>query len=83
MLTEKPWVIHSRIGTHRVTMRPKMTYDGPRNSMVIINGDRETVVSLPQQATITQEEARQTYELLEADRRYLQWCKESFIIPNP
>ena len=61
----------------------KMIYIGPRNSTVVTEGDRQSVVSLPQQAEITPEEARQAYERLQAAYRYMQQCLQSFVIPAP
>jgi hypothetical protein len=60
-----------------------MLYDGPANSTLVTVGNRQTVVSLPQQETITVEQARQAYDRLEAARKYLQHCLQTYVISSP
>jgi hypothetical protein len=54
--------------------RKKMDYDGPPNATVITVGERDVVVSLPQQESITSAEAWAAWQRLEAAQRYQNEC---------
>jgi hypothetical protein len=51
-----------------------MDYKGPPNSKLLWHGDHHTVVVLPQETTITDQQAWEAYERLKAAREYQRQC---------